>query len=156
MITLNRSLLLYSLPTAAIDFSPIASGPIVTRPNFRPDSQSPLTSSRQLNARDLDVVTVPLSATPPFARNMDALVSVRRVGEDFSLPHRRRERDGRSSSMKIEHDLRRARLTRVHCNSPNLIETHTGRHDPSLRGRLLYLGATGHSGQNGSADEAIE
>ena len=73
---------------------------------------------------------------------MNALVSVRRVGENFSLPHRRRQPNSRSCSLKIEHDLWRARLTHIHRHSPNFIETPTGRHDSGLRYRLLYLDAT--------------
>jgi hypothetical protein len=87
---------------------------------------------------------------------MDWLVLLRRVSEYFRFVLRRREPNGRSRAVKIEHDLRSARFAGIQTNPPDLIETQTRWHRPNLRRRLLYLGATSHSGQSRPCDQRFQ
>jgi hypothetical protein len=84
---------------------------------------------------------------------MDWLVLLRRVSEYFRLVLRRSEPNRRSCAVKIEHNLRSARLAGIQTNPPDLIETQTRWHRPHVRRRLLYLGATSHSGQSGTCNQ---
>ena len=84
---------------------------------------------------------------------MDPLILLRRIGENLCFILWRGEPGGRTCAVKIEHDLRCARLACIHANPPNLIETRTGWRGPHLRHRLLYLSATCHSAQGDDGGE---
>ena len=73
---------------------------------------------------------------------MDAPVILCRLGENFCFILWRSEPGGGTCAVKIEHDLRRARLAGKQINPANLVEMQTGWHRPGLRRRLFYLRTT--------------
>ena len=91
----------------------------------------------------------------PSPQNVNALVLVCGDGKDFRFTPEGGQPDRWSGAVKIEHNLRRARLTSVQRNPANLIETRTDRSRLDLRRRLLYLGAACYSRQNGRCNEHI-
>ena len=118
-------------------------------PRFR------LISSRYLRAGYFNVAAVRLSATSPFSRNMDSPVSLRRLSEYFRFVLRRSEPDRRPWAVKIEHNLRRARLADKQSDRTDFVEPQSSRHGPDLHRGLFYLGTTSHSCQSGPCDNAI-
>ena len=73
---------------------------------------------------------------------MDALILLRRIGENSCFILWRGEPGGRTRAVKIEHDLGCARLAGKQINLANLVEMQTRWHRPGLHRRLFYLRTT--------------